>query len=387
MRLRHAALLASLAAALPAAAQSLTILEPLPGWNFTNTRGLSADGQSVIGDLYDGNSQRAFLWSPSTGYTILGTGLGRAAAISADASTVYANSTGLTTPYRWNNGSSQNLGVMAGFQRSTAAATDGTGAVAVGTAASGTGTSTTQAPFRWTPSGGYTQLPYLNPLWTWGEATGVSRDGNVVVGTNATSVFGPFRAYRWTAEQGTVPLMTSGMGFTESHAAGISGDGTTVFGSGTFVSEFVAWRWTPATGMVSLGMPDGARVAAAVVSNYDGSTIACWISFTDGPQSVPYLWTNTGGLIPFADFIGSHGLTLPTGYDRISITGISDDGLTYSGILANQFQGGNPPRGFVVTVPSPSCGAIFISGMLLCVRRRRRYGVWWTNKELDHAGG
>jgi uncharacterized membrane protein len=377
MRVSHLVLAGTLcAAALPAVGQ-LTIIEPANGYLYSDTQGLSSDGRTAVGNSWfynvpSGTTMQPFVWSRETGRT--GTTVGNAVgnAISGVGNTAYARAMDFSRIFRWSNGTGQDLGSMPGHQRVDVTSTSGDGSVFVGAGANGTGSNVTQTPYRWTQASGYTPIPFQNPFWTWGEAAGVSRDGSVVVGTNAPSFFGSFRAYRWTPDGGTVPLAT-GSGFDETWAHGVSGDGRLIIGHGNHTGSHQAapWIWTASAGMMDLPTPDVFRDGAADVTNNDGSIISGWFTFEGSTIHVPYLWTASGGLVRFSDFLTGYGLTLPSGYAEAFITGISDDGLTYSGTLRNPSQGDIPGRGFIVTVPTPSCGVFLGSGMLLCSRRRR----------------
>src|ERR1043165_1999110 len=138
------------------------------------------------------------------------------------------------------------------------------------------------------------------------QATSVSIDGDVVVGTKAGSIFrwtqasgmtflgSGFRpevsadgsavawvqngsVYRWTAAGGTTLLGTGG-----ATTAAISGDGSTVV-SGSH-------RWTTAGWSSNLQLPAGATGNLNALSvNYDGSLVS-----GDSETGVPIRWDGTG---------------------------------------------------------------------------------------------
>jgi probable HAF family extracellular repeat protein len=211
--------------------------------------GVSSVG-SVVGFswLPDGNTH-AFLWTETGGMVDLGSpngpdGFSRAFGINADGSVIVGDWSDFpgqyTSPFIWTAaGGMQDLG-----GRGTAYAVTPDGSVVVGQANSATA-------FRWTRAGGLEDLGTL-PGYTNSMATGVSADGQVVIGYAANFSFADVygdsggitssfdttcRAFIWTAATGmqdlTQVFADAGVdmtGITLVGATGISPDGQSVCG-------------------------------------------------------------------------------------------------------------------------------------------------------------
>jgi len=102
-------------------------------------------------------------------------------------------------------------------------------------------------------------------------------------------------------------------GIFESNAFGVSSDGSVIVGYGTTNNGKQAFRWTQATGMVSLGnLPDNYfHISSAGYVSADGSTVfgsgdttSPNFSFTESQKG--FRWTSDTGMIPV---IGLYGLT------------------------------------------------------------------------------
>jgi probable HAF family extracellular repeat protein len=121
----------------------------------------------------------------------------------------------------------------------------------------------------------------------------VSADGSVVVGVTsgagAASASVGAEAFRWTPATGMVSLGALA-GDTYSTALAVSADGSVVVGQswlgtgGPVPVRSEAFRWTPSTGMMGLGELPGGDVAGAAVSvSGDGSVVVGGSSV--GPHS------------------------------------------------------------------------------------------------------
>jgi probable HAF family extracellular repeat protein len=169
------------AAATLAQAQSITNLGTLPGGNYSNAWGISADGSVVVGFSDSTNGGRAFRWT-SAGMTDLGTLPGgnssEARGVSADGSFVVGTSTSASggRAFRWTSAGMTDLGTLPGGNYSYAWGISADGSVVVGYSNSANG----GRAFRWT-SAGMTDLGTL-PGGNHSVAYSVSADGSVVVG-------------------------------------------------------------------------------------------------------------------------------------------------------------------------------------------------------------
>ena len=168
------------------------------------------------------------------------------------------------------------LGYLPGYTSSVAWDVSADGSVVVGTSSrwnSNTDSSEREA-CRWTAGGGILGLGFL-PGHQSSNATAVSADGSVVVGTSEDTLDGQTQAFRWTQAEGM-----EGLGFLpgadSSTATGASDDGSVVVG----YSGNEAFRWTAGEGMVGLGsLPPVPNWSPAADVSADGSVVVGTSSF------------------------------------------------------------------------------------------------------------
>jgi len=162
-------------------------------------------------------------------------------------------------------------------------------------------------------------------------ATGISADGNVIVGKAAPGVSGGDfgqRAYRWTEAGGFEPLGSiEGNTNPFSEATAVSGDGQVVVGYvGATGGE--AFRWTEDDGMQSLGWLEGRDSYGndkALAASYDGSVIVgSALSDTDKFQA--FHWTESTGMVALPTLSASSA-----SQNTATATGISWDGTIIAG--------------------------------------------------------
>ncbi len=189
--------------------------------------------------------------------------------------------------------------------------------------------------FRWTQATGMASLDALNGGSN-SAAFGISADGSVVVGYSGEY------AFRWTQATGMVSLggLNGGRG---SVAIGASADGSAVVGgaggvddgSGNHLSR--AFRWTQATGMVSLGVLDGGSVSTARRVSADGSVVVGGsdASGTGGDWSA-FRWTQASGMTNLGGLNGG---------STSFANGVSSDGNVIVG-YATDGAAGNLHRAF-----------------------------------------
>jgi len=125
------------------------------------------------------------------------------------------------------------------------------------------GTLTSRRAFVWTPQSGYRDIGVL-PGYFDSEASAVSRDGSMVVGTCLGSLT---TGYIWSEESGMVPLASVPGDSRLSYARGMSGDGRIIVGNGG--NYAAVWRDGIAE---SLGAYQSFRTIATDCSD-DGSVI------------------------------------------------------------------------------------------------------------------
>ncbi len=157
------------------------------------------------------------------------------------------------------------------------------------------------------------------PGGAWTFASAISDDGTVVVGDGEIAG-GSYRAWRWTAATGLVSLGVAS-GKTYSGSMCVSGNGLVVAGvSGSGYD--IASRWTQATGMVSLGSLASGQPSFAFGINADGSVVVGDGYLADGTQRA-FRWTSAGGLTPLAQRLPGcdHSLALAISADSSTIAG------------------------------------------------------------------
>ena len=153
------------------------------------------------------------------------------------------------------------------------------------------------------------------------QASGVSDDGAVVVGTGTTAA--GEQAFHWTAGTGMVSLGNLPNGsFLSSSASDISGDGATIVGYGNPVVSgynfnlFRGFRWTQAGGMGEFGSLNGATNFEATGVSSDGSVVVG----RSGQQA--FRWTQSDGIT---------GLGVLAGYTGSRALMVSADGAVVAG--------------------------------------------------------
>lgn len=346
-----------LLATAPVRAQNFQGLGFLPGFDYSEAAGVSADGKTVAGNLRpighetSGNSE-AFSWTASTGVVALGfpTGndMSRALGVSGDGTTfvgygVLLNSGTGARAFKWTSATGfVGLGDLPGGNSNNfAAATNADGSVIVGSAVTGC---CAQA-IRWTASTGMVNLGTL-PGATGGVANGVSGDGSVVVGYSSTN-----EAFRWTATTGV-----TGLGFlpgsNNSTATAVSANGSVIIGS----SRDQAFRWTVATGMVAIGSLPGAIFSPANAVNADGSVI---VGTSGSANFQAYRWTQATGIqsIPAILSAGGYG---PTNWSLQTAQGVSADGTV---IVGNGIDPNGKNEAWIARIPVNAFALLDLNGV------------------------
>jgi probable HAF family extracellular repeat protein len=149
------------------------------------------------------------------------------------------------------------------------------------------------------------------------EATGVSANGSIVVGSSSSYPTSD-GAFRWTSAGGMVPLSDLHSGAALG-PYDISGDGNVIVGYGG-----QAIRWTVNEGGVSLGvLQAGDNQSAAYAASWDGSVIV-GDSSSGGSHHEAFRWTNSGGMIGLGDIPGGNAFSIAYS--------VSADGLVVAGV-------------------------------------------------------
>ena len=388
-----AAVVIMLSAARVSAAVSggFTGLGDLPGGTyFSNGAGIADDGLTAAGYSQSANGPEAFRWSPLSGMQPLG-GLGggpfdsRAEAISADGSTItgrgrIANSGSGASQYnafRWTaSGGMVSIGDLPGGVISAAGhAISSDGSAIVGSSSSSAGSET----FRWTAAGGMQSVPAQFPAsGTDNGAYGVTRDGTVLAGTSQANGFSPFQAYKWSSSGGLLALGDMPGGVTYSWGTGISNDGNVIVGysgsanAGPNSGDYEAFRWTPGGGMAGLGdLPGGSFFSMARAVSADGNTVVgrsvTSLGFAEG-----FIWDSSNGMRKLSDVLAAAGIDVGT-WVLTDVNAISADGQSFVGTGIDP---GGATEAWIASlnhpVPEPATTSLLLGFAALSLRRQRR---------------
>ena len=240
----------------------------LPGYDYSETVGVSANGKRVAGNIrpigneFDGASQ-AFLWTATRGMIGLGYPTGddvsRAVAISGNGSKIIG--TGTT------------LAGGAGF-----------------------------TSFVWSATKGFSPIPGMPSYGAFGPGipAAINANGRVVGGGAPITTY-PFggSAVLWSAAAGQVKLVPFG-GTTGVSANGSVAVGTELISSSPSHGE--AFRWTPSTDAVGLGFLPGALDSAATAVSSNGSSVVGSVHRYGDIGDEAFRWTAATGIEVWGGF-------------------------------------------------------------------------------------
>lgn len=152
------------------------------------------------------------------------------------------------------------------------------------------------------------------------RANAVSGDGNVIVGWQDFN--GPWKSAVWRKDANGVWLPNeyllvdpNGDPTDEFNQLGecsaISADGNWIGGRGDFANNGEPWIWNEASGYMSLGTLAAGSTGNVTGINHDGSIVIGYFQIGPFDPNVPFIWTATGGLQEFNDFVtGTLGYTM-----------------------------------------------------------------------------
>lgn len=291
--------------------QSIT---PPSGVTYLNLSGLSADGKTVTGYYSDAVTGRktSFVWTAANGFVDLGvvdtdTTGSFAQSVSGDGTAVagYVSVMSfMAEAFYWTSSEGMiGLGTLGG-RDSYAYAVSTDGKTVVGEADTLDGN---YHAFRWTVDSG--TMENIDTLYDNSSADFVSDDGSVVAGSGYTSSSSPYHVFRWTKETEMVDIGSLGGSYTFLNA--MSGDGNVLVGSSYLTGDTSshAYRYVGSTDvMTDLGTLGGTSSTASAV-NADGGVVVG--SATDAQStSHGFRWTQATGMVTVEDWLAAEGATI-----------------------------------------------------------------------------
>jgi len=211
----------------------------------------------------------------------------------------------------------RNLGFLSGYASTQATAVSSDGNIVVGTATTPAGN---RQAFRWSAQGDMVGLGFM-PGGTSSMATAVSANGAVIVGDGDANSAPPTpsAAFRWAADVG-MQRVDSLPGSYLCVASGVSGDGSVAVGT-CLQTGNTAYRWAASTGSVSLGGFGGGsdQQSTAVAISRDGAVI---VGAGHPVLTGSVMWTADGNSTILGKLPGDTGATA---------TAVSGDGSVVVG--------------------------------------------------------
>lgn len=291
-----------------------------PGSLSSSALGVSSDGLTVVGNSTSRMANcgsEAFRWSSNVGIVGLGDLPGNcfgssAGAVSADGSVIVGTGSsqlsGSNEGFRWTlAGGLVGLGDLSvPIINSSAGLISDDGALVAGHC----GPTHLKHPCIWTTASGWTQIA---PAGTrQGSAWGMSNNGAWVVGYSENSFDFNERPFRWSSATGAVTLGNP-IGSLESYAYGVSNDGA-VTGFWVGSGGAFGFKWTEADGFIDLGsfIPNGGI-------SPDGTIMAGYY-YDLGYQAA--IMDATMTVRRAADVLAENGVVIPCGWTLKVVTDV-----------------------------------------------------------------
>jgi uncharacterized membrane protein len=346
---------------------SFTGLGDLPGGLFYSWgSSVSADGRAVVGrsNGVAGSvaSYHAIRWTREGGMEAVSLpaqwafgsyAVGTSQDGSVVAGNAFVSAASTTEPFVWTPGGVTLLvGPVNGFGRANRVSADGTTVVGQTVGIHPT-QNFAEVGARWTNGGGGVPLGWL-PNTNSCDATVVSRDGSIILGSCYATGTGNGGLFRWTQATGIQLLDTQPAGTLSWSVAAMSEDGTVVcgavlIGTPTTGSRSSIMRWTQSGGATLLDPDPSHPQSECRAMSPDGKAIVGY--YWMYPAYWANVWTAETGLLRLDQYLLTrHGFQPPAGWVLERAMGISDDKRTIVG------EGMNPngqTEGWIITLPWP----------------------------------
>lgn len=343
-------LAACLAADTHAQSTGFWLVGTQPGGTTNAVSALSRDGSIAVGGGYGMPvyTNVAFHWTQSGGRVDWGLGPGMPLSTYTtcidDSGQIIAGVMSWGPFRRVGEGPLENLGVLPGYQWSNVTGMSGDGSVIVGTSTEQYHPQwATYEAFRWTPAGGLEGLGNLVPNKYLREATGVSRDGSTIVGSEGLGI--PFAL----TEDAGLTLLLGG-----SSARAVNADGSVIVGSLSTPNWSHAARWENGQWKDIASFLYTFKHSTAFAVSDDGSVVGGDIQTS--PLTVAFIWTQDTGMVKLDEYLALFGIAVPAGFVPRYVYAFSGNGRTMGGY------GYHPStkkyEGWVAAVPAePLCVA------------------------------
>ena len=347
--------------------QSFHLVGLLPNGGASTVTSLSADGRMAGGTATRVPGQHGFIWTAGQGRNDFGLEPGVPSitlvqGLSGDGTTAvgFRGDGGFgSRAFRYRGpGTYQELPALSAVRPdSEATGVSGDGSIVVGSAFPSGPPSSNRMAVRWSAAGPQ-GLGFL-PNGFSSEATAISRDGSTIVGLS-DQTNGSRLAFAWRAGTGFT-ILPSG---TDGTAFGVNHDGRIVVGFVDGNLGGVMWRDTVATPLL---LSPGLVTATPRAVSDDGGVAVGVARPAVGPSQLGGVWTPALGWELATDYLTRHGVALPGSSVVHRVSAVSADGRTIGG--TGTFDG--LTQGFVATIPAPAAAPILAIAGMLVIRRRR----------------
>lgn len=164
------------------------------------------------------------------------------------------------------------------------------------------------------------------------QATGISADGQFVIGASASIAFPPvYTPLRWSVSgTPTVQTLPFPQGWTSARPTQVSANGGAVSGSRQQGADLPAFRWTQAAGSTAMTNPAGWSSVRSQGLSPDGSTVVGWATVQGvGGRAVQWINGAQGTLLAHPPALISSAATVFDANSRAYGSGLDASGATH----------------------------------------------------------